>query len=225
MCNAQRIEIQVDNFARSPAGYGTSRGDTQGACGDSNNGFSLLINWNLFGDGVHTVRAFADGVQFASTTVTVVTFGSQFLRGESATCRVLQFPNSSTDTVLTWQESLQNFTITETVPTQGGSSNYNGTWSGFTESAIRVAEGGSNCGGADGSITISASDISGSFITDFGERLTLTGHISPDGYFNAQARHDGNFFSLFTGRVNGNDAEGRWVDIFGCWGFFELERE
>ena len=32
--------------------YGTARGDTLRACGDTNNGFGLLFNWNLLGMGV-----------------------------------------------------------------------------------------------------------------------------------------------------------------------------
>ena len=38
----------------------------RGACGDTNNGFGLLYNWNRLGDGVHTVTAYADGVEVES---------------------------------------------------------------------------------------------------------------------------------------------------------------
>ncbi len=72
------------------AGYGTSREDTLGVCGDTDNGFGLLYNWNRLGDGVYYVAAGyseldSDGnitlTQFASTTVTVTTLGHEFLRG------------------------------------------------------------------------------------------------------------------------------------------------
>ena len=43
--------------------------------------FSLLHNWNLLGDGIHSVQAYADGVLFASTQVKVTTLGEEFVRG------------------------------------------------------------------------------------------------------------------------------------------------
>src|SRR4029453_17418890 len=41
MCNANRIDIDIDGLATFQAAYGTGRDDTQGACGDTNNGFGL----------------------------------------------------------------------------------------------------------------------------------------------------------------------------------------
>ena len=72
-CNAERIEIAFNDGPPQEAAYGTSRGDTQATCGDTDNGFGLLFNWNLLGDGIHTVQALADGVEFASLTVIVTT--------------------------------------------------------------------------------------------------------------------------------------------------------
>lgn len=67
VCDADKIEIEFNNDAanRWQAGYGTLREDTYGVCGDTNNGFGLLYNWNNLGNGIHTVRALADGVEFA----------------------------------------------------------------------------------------------------------------------------------------------------------------
>ena len=53
----------------------------RGASGDSNNGFVLPFNWNLLGEGTHTVRTLADGVEFDSATFTVTTLGTEFQRG------------------------------------------------------------------------------------------------------------------------------------------------
>jgi hypothetical protein len=50
-CNANRIEVVFDNTIRVQAGYGTPRGDTRAVCGDDHNGFSLLLNWSLLGNG------------------------------------------------------------------------------------------------------------------------------------------------------------------------------
>ncbi len=45
------------------------------------NRFVLPFNWNLLSEGTHTVRAFADGVEFDSATFTVTTLGTGLLRG------------------------------------------------------------------------------------------------------------------------------------------------
>ena len=113
VCDANKIEIEFDNDAanRWQAGYGTLREDTYGVCGDTNNGFGLLYNWNNLGDGIHTVRALADDVEFASATVVVTTFGEEFLRGASGTFTVSDFPQPGVNVDLLWQQSQQNFAI------------------------------------------------------------------------------------------------------------------
>jgi hypothetical protein len=83
VCSAQQITLVFDGIHTFPAAYGTARGDTQADCGDTDNGFGLLVNWNLLGNGQHTVQALRDGVEFANVTVTVTTLGEEFLRGVS----------------------------------------------------------------------------------------------------------------------------------------------
>ena len=115
VCDAERIEIVfnpgTDNEETFQAGYGTSREDTEGECNDIDNGFGLLFNWNRLGAGQHTVSARADGVEFGSATVTVSTFGEEFLRNVGKHARLENFPNTGTDLIVAWQQSLQNFTI------------------------------------------------------------------------------------------------------------------
>ena len=80
-----RVEIEIidinNRMIRLPAASRTERRDTTGVCGDSNNGFGLLFNWNLLGDGTHTVRALADGVEFDRATFTVTTLGDRVCTG------------------------------------------------------------------------------------------------------------------------------------------------
>ena len=111
-CEAQTITIEF-NGVPYRAGYPTTRPDTQGVCGDSDNGFSLLWNWNNLGAGTHTVRALMDGVEFANTTVRVTTFGVPFRRGLSGTFPIPDFPQVGQDVVVRWQESQQNFVISD----------------------------------------------------------------------------------------------------------------
>ena len=80
-CDAEEIVVEI-NGEPLTAAYGTIREDTAEVCGDTDNGFSLLWNWNNLGTGVHTVRALIDGVPFAQSRVTVTTFGDEMLGDE-----------------------------------------------------------------------------------------------------------------------------------------------
>ena len=115
-CDAQTIEISFDGEPRLQAGTGTLRGDTQGVCGDTDNGFGLLYNWNLLGDGPHTVTAYADGVEFARVNVTVSTLGAEFRRDIDREVTIPDFPDVGTDVLLQWQEARQNFAIIDARP-------------------------------------------------------------------------------------------------------------
>ena len=60
MCAADAVEVEINGPQRIAAASGTARADTVAVCGDQDTGFGLLFNWNLRGDGMHTVRALAD---------------------------------------------------------------------------------------------------------------------------------------------------------------------
>ena len=135
-CDAGQIEIAFNGGPRQTTAYGTSRGDTQSPCGDTDNGFGLLYNWNLLGDGVHTVQAYADGVEFANVTVIVATLGEVFLRGASGAFPVSDFPTPGATRTLRWQEAQQNFVIS------AGSSQGAG-WSGRAPQVLENPQPGS----------------------------------------------------------------------------------
>ena len=116
VCEADTVEL-VFETAPGPtfteeAGYGTERLDTAGVCGDTDNGFGLLFNWNLLGEGQHTVRALADGEAFAHSTFTVTTLGEEIARGLRKTHAIEDFPAPGQTTTVEWQEGQQNFVIT-----------------------------------------------------------------------------------------------------------------
>ena len=123
-CHAHEIVIELDGRPFK-ASYGTEREPAvERICGHSNAGFSLLWNWNNLGAGPHTVRALIDGVEFANTTVQVTTFGEDpFPRGWSGRFDLPDFPASGETTVVRWEESLQNFVITDGQPNTGGGYN------------------------------------------------------------------------------------------------------
>ena len=76
VCDANTVELAIGTAGRQGAAYGTERLDTLQACGDTDNGFGLLFNWNLLGEGEHEVVAFVDGVELGRATVQVTTLGA-----------------------------------------------------------------------------------------------------------------------------------------------------
>ncbi len=113
VCAADEVMITIGDLAPQMAGYGTERLDTLAVCGDTDNGFGLLFNWNLLGDGEHEVIATVDGTELARTTVRVTTLGEEFVRDAVGECTVADFPHPGATVTLTWQESRQNFVISE----------------------------------------------------------------------------------------------------------------
>lgn len=117
VCQADRIIIEISNQLRLEAAYGTERGDTaytpdgKEICGDTNNGFGLLFNWNLLGDGNYMVVVLADGVEFGRATATVTTLKTEFLRGVDGQFLLQGFPYSDEEVVIEWSQSQQNFVI------------------------------------------------------------------------------------------------------------------
>ena len=113
VCQAETVTIQIDGGEVRQVAYGTARSDTVETCGDANNGFGYTINWNTVGDGVHNLRAFADGVEFANIDFTVTTLGVGYLQGASAEYVLSNFPVLGNDILLRWSEPHQNFVITK----------------------------------------------------------------------------------------------------------------
>ena len=117
VCEAETVEVVfepegTDAPLTFEAGSGTERADTADQCGDTDNGFGLLFNWNLLGDGQHTVRAYTDGEAFAHSTVTVTTLAGEFARGLRQTHEIEDFPAAGQTTTVEWREAQQNFVIT-----------------------------------------------------------------------------------------------------------------
>ena len=114
-CEAEEVEIEIETArgttVRQRAAYGTERADTEAECGDIDNGFGLLFNWNLLGDGEHEVVAFVDGIELDRAMVTVTTLGAEFLREVTGTCEAADFPTLGETGTLVWQQNSQNFVL------------------------------------------------------------------------------------------------------------------
>ena len=203
-CSASRIDIEVDGSLHYTAAYGTPRGDTQVACGKTDTGFSLLINWNTLGAGQHVVRALADGVEFGRATATVVTLGAEFWQGRSGTMRLDNFPQSGKGVIAEWQEAKQNFVIRDylqSVPSMNGS--WFGPvleqWSGCSDPAFNGNHG------ANATWTMAMFD---------GSNLTLNGTIQTTPSFTCS--YTGGYAEYGTQRAAGgtftcsNGKQGNW---------------
>ena len=119
VCDAEEVEIEAESgeTERLVTGYGTERADTGETCGDTDNGFGLLFNWNRLEDGEHTVVAWVDNIELGRATVRVTTVGEgaeeEFLRGAEGECVVEDFPALGQSVLLEWQQNSQNFVITD----------------------------------------------------------------------------------------------------------------
>ena len=112
VCAAETVTLAIGEVPPQVAAYGTERLDTQAACGDTDNGFGLLFNWNLLGDGEHAVVAYVDEEELGRATVRVTTLGAEFLRGVEGECAVEDFPTPGETVTLAWQQNQQNFVVT-----------------------------------------------------------------------------------------------------------------
>jgi hypothetical protein len=123
-CKSKNIEVLVDGVSLGKAGAGTTLKGTQGVCGRTDTGYSLLYAFNNLINGQHVITVTADGVPFASSTVTTFQSGGKpWLSGVSRTVTVPDFPSAGHSATLQWVESYQNFLITAIdAPAQTGSS-------------------------------------------------------------------------------------------------------
>lgn len=111
VCNAALVEMQIDNQARKRILWGGSRSDTSASCGDVNNGFGTVVNYNLIGDGSHTLKLYVDNQLFKTVQFTVTTLGENFLQGGSATRQINDFPSPGDRIIIQWSQEHQNFVI------------------------------------------------------------------------------------------------------------------
>lgn len=117
VCDADTVEVSIDGI-RFTAVYGSERNDTKEVCGDTNNGFGLVMNWNLFRAALfHHISVYADGVEFASAEFTVGSLGEEFFKGrDRVTYHLPGFPRSGQKTTIVWSEAQQNFAVWKVEP-------------------------------------------------------------------------------------------------------------
>ena len=113
-CSSKNISFKLNGQDIGKAGTGTDRGDTQGLCGRSDTGFSLLFNFNLLEPGRHSLSMFADGQLFETRSFSSTrSAGQEFAQGKSKTILIPDFPQTGHSTRLDWVTAKQAFVVTD----------------------------------------------------------------------------------------------------------------
>jgi len=101
------------NGNAQPTGYGTERADTEEMCGDTDNGLNLFIQPKLFGGREAWCGGVGRwGVVLDRAVVGVTALDEEFVKDVVGSCEVADFPSPGVGVTLEWQESSQNFAIT-----------------------------------------------------------------------------------------------------------------
>ncbi len=115
VCEAEGVTVEIEQadgtIVELTAAYGTERADTADVCGASDTGFGVLVNWNLLGDGDHSVVVLVDGIELDRAPVTVTTLGAEFVKGLAGSFPIEDFPGAGEQVRVVWQESQQNFVL------------------------------------------------------------------------------------------------------------------
>ena len=111
ICEADLLEVSFNRDEPLFMPYGSERVDTESVCGDTDNGFGLLINYNNLGNGPHTVTLYADGEVATQVHFNVQTLGTDFLRGVTGQGTVEL--SDGKHVAVQWQETIQGFAITD----------------------------------------------------------------------------------------------------------------
>lgn len=110
-CDAQSVELSIDGGERIKVAYGTGRNDTLEVCGDTNNGYGLVVNWASMSEGVHQMQTYINNQKISDIEFSVVNIGEEFSRGIDAVYELKDFPYIGESVEIKWSQPAQNFVI------------------------------------------------------------------------------------------------------------------
>lgn len=112
-CEANgELTVRFNGGEPIPLAYLNERSDTEGVCGDTNNGFVSIWNWAILGAGTFTAIVYDNGEAFAQSTFKVTTLGGEeFVRGASAKVSVPDFPDLGDTAHFVWNEGTQHLEL------------------------------------------------------------------------------------------------------------------
>ena len=97
-----------------PLQHGVYRPTTENVCGDTDNGFSMLINWGRLGPGEKTLTLFVNGEERVTRNFSVTTFGQEFVTDAGGTCEIADFRDGQNATFV-WQQANQGLVLGESL--------------------------------------------------------------------------------------------------------------
>ncbi|MDG2442274.1 MAG: hypothetical protein P8M13_03330, partial [Luminiphilus sp.] len=128
--DAETVQIGLDGVQLLDVAYGSDRLDTQDVCGDSDNGFGLLVNMANLAPGAHEAVLYADGQIIAQHAFNTAARSSGEFAENLEGCAITEgFPADDKETILRWTTSQQGFQITEE-RARMITENINGFWLG-----------------------------------------------------------------------------------------------
>lgn len=205
-CNAvtQSVEVMIDGkLPRLVMARGTPRNDTATACGRTDTGAAVLINYNDYGAGTHTAQMYVGGTPVGSTvSFTVVVPKDAFTTGLSKEVTVPDFPETGKNTVLVWQQAQQNFAIKSV-----------GTGTTTTGGSVAAFVGSYTCnfsGGGSGTIVIASAGSATIDVNAFGTLYTGSGSVVSSGAFTGSYSGSGITYTM-TGTFSTEAGTGRKV--------------
>ena len=146
VCEAETVQIGLDGVQLLDVAYGSDRLDTHDVCGDSDNGFGLLVNMANLAPGAHEAVLYADGQIIAQHAFNTAALSSGEFVNDLEGCAISEgFPTSDKDTIVKWTTSMQGFQIIEERD-RPLVDNINGYWSNPGWS-ISIWTYNSDCGG------------------------------------------------------------------------------
>ena len=113
-CEASALTVRFFDEDMLPFGapvplvYGTERLDVpqNSSCDNATAGFVAIWNWENLSDGTYTAVAYDADVEFARSTFSVVTLGTE--PGTSAQVSVTDFPQAGETTTFEWNQATQH---------------------------------------------------------------------------------------------------------------------
>lgn len=110
-CDAELIEIQFNEDDRISLSYGSRRTDTEEVCGDTDNGYGMVMAWGLLGLGQHVARVYVNGRLSEEIPFTVEGYDDPFLTGREGSFELPNFPDPGINTLIRWDQPGQDFRV------------------------------------------------------------------------------------------------------------------
>ena len=118
-CLGGHLEVEFSEADGTPIltdalPHGAYRPATEGACGDTDNGFSMPMNWGRLGPGEKTLTLYVNGEERVTRNFSVTTFGQEFVTDAGGMCEIADLRDGQNATFV-WQQANQGLVLVESL--------------------------------------------------------------------------------------------------------------